>query len=94
MLLGSAVQTNRYPRSVPCACDDRREWHGNEADDFARDHLSQQWVNVVQWTTGYVCPGGGGYWLRDSPQSHLHGGGPPRLRLVPKDEWERASLSG
>lgn len=78
---------------VPCACDERREWHGNEADDFARDHLSQQWVNVVQWTTGYVCPDGGGYWLRDSPQSHLHGGGLPRLRLVQGDEWERARPS-
>jgi hypothetical protein len=81
---------------MPCACDDRTdgEWHGNDAEDFARDHLSERWVNVVQWTIGYVCPVGGGYWLRDSPLGHLQGGGPPRLRLVSEAEWEHARTEG
>jgi hypothetical protein len=78
---------------VACPCDNRNELLGNEADDLARSHLSQQWINAVQWTTGYVCPVSGDHWLRDSPESHLHGGGPPRLRLVSKAEWDRARPS-
>ena len=72
---------------MPCACATESLLSGNAADEFARTHLVQNWVNAVAWTTGYTCPDTGTQWLRDSPQAHLHGGGPPRLRVVTSEEW-------
>jgi hypothetical protein len=76
---------------VTCACADvPDEWTGNGADAFAASHLVQQWVDTTNWCVGYPCPESESLWLRDSPEAHLHGGGPPRLRRVGQDEWRRA----
>ena len=65
-----------------CACDSLFELRGNEADQYAREHLDKITVDLVNWTVSYRCLDTGRLWLRDSPQGELHGGGPPRLRQL------------
>jgi hypothetical protein len=78
-------------RAVTCACANvPDEWTGNGADAFAESHLVEQWVDTTNWRVGYLCRDSRDLWLRDSPQAHIHGGGPPRLRRVGQDEWRRA----
>jgi hypothetical protein len=67
---------------MPCACVHLFRLDGNEADAYTREHLVEDSVDNVQWTVTYHCPVTGREWLRDSPQSELHGGGPPRLRQL------------
>jgi hypothetical protein len=64
------------------ACDSLLQLRGNEADEYAREHLIEGAVDLVNWTVGYSCPDTGRLWLRDSPHSELHGGGPPRRRQL------------
>lgn len=40
------------------------------------------------WSILYRDPQDGRYWELDYPQSELHGGGPPRLRLLSADDVE------
>jgi hypothetical protein len=68
--------------AVLCACESLFELNGNEAVAYAREHLEELEVDVVQWLIKYRCPVTGRPWLRDSPRSELHGGGPPRLRQL------------
>jgi len=70
---------------VRCACDTLFELEGNEAKQYARDHLVEIEADAVNWTARYRCPDTGRLWLRDYPQSELHGGGPTRLRQVDAD---------
>ena len=65
-----------------CACDSIYELTGNEADQYAREHLEELGVDAVNGTVSYRCPDTGRLWLRDSPQAELQGGGPPRLRQL------------
>ena len=65
-----------------CACGSLFELDGNEADQYAREHLDEIEVDVVNWTVRYRCPDTGRRWLGDSPHGYLHGGGPPRLRQL------------
>lgn len=65
-----------------CACDSVYELTGNEADQYAREHLEELGVDAVNWTVSYRCPDTGRSWLRDSPNAELQGGGPPRLRQL------------
>lgn len=65
-----------------CACDSVFELTGNEAEQYAREHLVELDVDAVHWTVRYRCPDTGREWLRDSPQAELQGGGPPRLRQL------------
>lgn len=77
---------------MKCECDDKDQFEGVQAEDYAREHLQQVRVDKVNWETEYVCPVTGSVWLKDFPQSHLHGGGPPRLRKISKKgERPRAS---
>jgi hypothetical protein len=68
-----------------CACDSIYELTGNEADQYAREHLQETGVDAVNWTVTYECPDTGLVWLRDSPHAELQGGGPPRLRQLDAD---------
>ena len=65
-----------------CRCGALHELNGNAAEAYARKHLEELAVDPVNWTVRYRCPATGRQWLRDSPQSGLHGGGPPRLRQL------------
>ncbi len=58
------------------------ELNGNEADEYAREHLHEGAVDSVNWTVRYSCPDTGRLWILDAPHSELHGGGPPRLRQL------------
>lgn len=68
-----------------CACDSVYELTGNEADQYALEHLEEVSVDAVNWTVSYKCPDTGRLWLRDSPHAELQGGGPPRLRQLDAD---------
>ena len=56
------------------------EYHGVEAVEFAK---TLDKVRVGNWEIEYLDPTTGEKWLMDYPQSEMHGGGPPRLRLQP-----------
>lgn len=45
--------------------------------------VSQQWG---AWETLFRDPDDGRYWERIYPQGEMHGGGPPSLRCIPRDE--------
>ncbi len=63
---------------------------GNEADDYARLHLTRAWTNAAAWLKGYQCPQTHTVWVMSYPESHLHGGGPPELRRASMADWEAA----
>lgn len=65
-----------------CACGSLFELKGNQADEYAREHLDEIAVDPVNWTVRYGCPDTGRLWILDSPHSELHGGGSPRLRQL------------
>jgi hypothetical protein len=65
--------------------DREDELTGNAAQRFAEANLEKIEVDVVQWTTTYRDPRDGSEWLMDYPHSELHGGGPPRLRRIPRN---------
>jgi hypothetical protein len=76
---------------MSCTCSNAPdELTGNAAEDFARSHLAESWVDATNWRVGYRCAESETWWLRDSPQAHLQGGGPPRLRKVSQAEWQQA----
>jgi hypothetical protein len=68
--------------TMQCACQQLSRLDGNEADAYTSEHPVEDSVDNVQWTVTYHCPVKGRRWLIDSPQSELHGGGPPRLRQL------------
>jgi Immunity protein 27 len=41
------------------------------------------------WETAYEDPTDGRIWEKTYPQSATHGGGPPRLRVLTTDDFER-----
>jgi hypothetical protein len=67
-----------------CQCNDRYEFNGRAAQEYAREHLRK--VRVGDWEIEYECPDTEIHWLMDFPQSKLQGGGPPRLRKMPIPE--------
>ena len=40
----------------------------------------------VAWETLFQDPKDGRYWERPYPRSHMHGGGPPMLRCISREE--------
>jgi len=38
------------------------------------------------WETLYIDPEDGRYWVKTFTKSHMHGGGPPTLKNLPKDK--------
>jgi hypothetical protein len=38
------------------------------------------------WEILYIDPEDGRYWVKTYPKSHMHGGGPPTLKNVPRDK--------
>ena len=59
-----------------------RELTGNQADEYAAEHLVEDEVDPIAWTVTYHCPDTGRRWLRDSPDAHLQGGGAPWMRQL------------
>lgn len=48
--------------------------------------ISKQWG---AWETLFQDPDSGGYWEQTYPQGELHGGGPPALNEIPKEEAQK-----
>jgi hypothetical protein len=45
-------------------------------------------VKQLNWENYYIDERTGEKWLQEYPNSRLHGGGPPQLRLVEKFPWD------
>ena len=58
------------------------ELSGKDAYEFAETHLRK--VNSRNWEIDFEDPKTGELWLMDFPHSEGHGGGPPRLRKLPR----------
>lgn len=56
------------------------EFHGTDALQYAKRHLTRVGVNQDTWEIEYVDDSTGQRWIMDYPESGLHGGGSPRLR--------------
>lgn len=65
-----------------CACATLTILTGNEADQYASEHLQKIDVDAANWTKRFTCTETGALWLMDYPESHLQGGGSPRLRRL------------
>lgn len=57
------------------------ELNGQEANEFIAT-LERISVDPVNWLVLYRDPRTGLFWLKDNPQGELHGGGPPRIRMI------------
>ncbi len=55
-------------------------------EDLTASHLAQVARDSSGWFTLFRDPVDQRLWERDFPQSHLHGGGPPRLHVVSREE--------
>ena len=42
-------------------------------------------ITTLNWQIIYKDKNDGRYWLLDYPQSHMHGGGPPRIECISKE---------
>lgn len=65
-----------------CACETLFELRGNQADEYAREHLRKVNVDLSNWTIEFICPRTNRRWLRDSPHAELQASGSPRLRQL------------
>jgi hypothetical protein len=68
---------------MKCICQKITELEGNDALDYAENHLEIISIDKDNWQTLYECPVTGIQWLKDYPDSEYHGGGSPRLRKMP-----------
>jgi hypothetical protein len=56
---------------------------GNDALNYAKEHLIEKRVDYATWTILYADPITGQEWLQDYLYSEAQGGGVPRLRRLP-----------
>jgi hypothetical protein len=68
-----------------CTCISVARLHGNEAEAYARTHLTKVSVDAMKFTKTYLCPRTGLKWLVSFPQSHLQANGPPILVKISND---------
>lgn len=57
--------------------------------ELTRDYLTKIARSENGWETLYRDPGDLRFWELTYPQSELHGGGPPTLRCLSRQEVER-----
>lgn len=55
-------------------------------EELVGGHLRRMGSDASGWDVLYVDPTDGRYWELIYPESHLHGGGPPLLRHLARDE--------
>lgn len=67
-----------------CRCAEISELHESAAKAYAKNHLTRVEVRADGWEVTYRCPNTDAEWLEDYPRSEQHGGGPMRLRQLPK----------
>ncbi len=49
-------------------------------------YFEQIAIDGDNWSALYKNPADGSYWELTYPQSHMHGGGPPTLQRISKDD--------
>ena len=67
---------------MKCKCIEINKLEGNEAIQYARNHLRKVKVDGEKWEIEYICPESGIRWIEDFPYGESHGGGPSRLRKI------------
>jgi hypothetical protein len=72
-LTGRWVLSNENVIADP-VCE-RIEW-------LVNNHLKKNGTSECGWEILFTDPIDGRYWLLSYPQSHMHGGGPPDLKVV------------
>ena len=65
-----------------CKCPELTELEGNEALDYAKQHLIEVFVNGETWKQNTNAQTPMFKWLLDYPYAEYHGGGSPRLRKM------------
>lgn len=58
----------------------------NRIEDLTQGYLHEIARHESGWDVLYVDPGDGRFWELTHPDSESHGGGPPRLACVSRDE--------
>jgi len=58
-------------------------------EQLIRDELEEVGRDASGWDVLYVDPGDGRYWELLHLESHRHGGGPPTLRCVSREDARR-----
>ena len=77
VLIGNWIENDAGNISQDEACD-RIEW-------LTSSVLEKISVDSENWTATYRDPDDGRFWVLSYPQSHMQGGGPPRLDLAKSD---------
>jgi hypothetical protein len=57
-------------------------------EEFYRKRTQLKLVEQVNWENYYLDEVTGEKWIEEFPQSEMHGGGIPQLRLLGKFPWE------
>ncbi|MFY8275577.1 Imm27 family immunity protein [Pseudoalteromonas sp. SSDWG2] len=55
-------------------------------DWLVNNHLQQIGTSKCGWALFFTDPTDGRFWLLTYPQSHMHGGGPPVLKVVTTED--------
>jgi hypothetical protein len=69
---------------MDCRCDTVAELYGNEAEDYAGDHLRREEANAAQFNETFSCPDTGARWLLDYPERSERDPGQARLVREPR----------
>ena len=68
------------------SCQHLQHLSGQEAVDYARDHLRLIFRDDAKWTALYQCPVNPfRFWIEWYPYPEAHGGGPPELTQVSRN---------
>jgi len=67
---------------MTCRCNDVTELYGNEAEDYAGEHLRRAETRTEALQEGYTCADTGADWLLDYPERTEREPGQARLRKV------------
>lgn len=54
-------------------------------------YIKKEQLKLIQqfnWENFYIDEATGEKWIEEFPNSSMHGGGPPQLRLIEKFPWE------
>ncbi len=66
---------------MDCRCDTVQELYGNEAEDYASQHLVSDEVRSERFEEDFSCPDIGRRWILDYPERTEREPGQARLRV-------------
>lgn len=61
----------------------------NRIEYLTENHLEKLAVNESGWEILYRDPNDGRFWVKWFPQSEMHGGGPPELKVIEAKEAKK-----